>query len=133
MKRKFRIALSGRLHRFDARTAAAEAVEYPGCYELVVLGADREPRVAFVGVAAESIRVSLEAHLSGALRPSLAELAAASGDGSVFFEFVSSSDIDSKDEHADIAGALIARHQPRFNEGVPPSTGKYAEVDVEEV
>ncbi|MBI4678586.1 MAG: hypothetical protein HY748_13495 [Elusimicrobia bacterium] len=133
MKRKFKVVMSGRLHRFDAKAVADEAVEYPGCYEFVVLDRERKPLVAFVGAAAESIRTSLEAHLSGAARPNKEDLAALSLGGEVFYEFVSSSDIDCKEEHLDIAGALISRHRPPFNAGPLPSTGKFSEVDLEEV
>ncbi|MFA6318403.1 MAG: hypothetical protein WC943_13425 [Elusimicrobiota bacterium] len=130
MKRKFRVVLSGRLHRFEAKAVADEAVEYPGCYELIAMEGGK-PAVLFVGFAMDSIRTSLEAHLAGALRPSPLELREAGSE--LFFEFVSSSDIDSKEEHKDIAGALIARHLPRFNAGPLPSTGRFAEVEVEEV
>ncbi|MBI5209685.1 MAG: hypothetical protein HY927_06935 [Elusimicrobia bacterium] len=130
MKRKYRLVLSGRHDPLDAPTVAARAAGYPGCYLLIVEPRPGASEVVFVGVAMESIGAALSDHLAGIARPTMDELRPLGG---VYYDYVSSSDIDAVQDHLDIAGALVALHKPRFNAGPPPSTGRFSEVTLEEV
>ena len=132
MTRKFRVAMSERCFRFKPDALPSHAPHKPGVYEFVTFDAQRNPVVLFVGVALDkSVYQALDEHWNDKAAPTRAELFAAAPD--VYFDYVAAADIAEADELKDIAGAFVAKHKPRFNSGPAPSSGRYTEVEVEEV
>ncbi len=132
MTRKFRVAMSERCFRFKPDALPSHAPHKPGVYEFVTFDAQRNPVVLFVGVALDkSVYQALDEHWNDKTSPTRAELFAAAPD--VYFDYVAAADIAEADELKDIAGAFVAKHKPRFNSGPAPSSGRHAEVEVEEV
>ena len=130
-QRKFRVLMSERCFRFKPDSLPSHAPQKPGVYEFVTFDAERRPQVLFVGLALEkTVYDCLSAHLQGHLEPTAAQLFGVSKD--IYFDYVADADIDSLDDLKDIAGVFIGKHSPKFNVGAPPSSGKYAEVAVEE-
>ncbi|MBI4371579.1 MAG: hypothetical protein HY552_04700 [Elusimicrobia bacterium] len=129
--RKFRVAMSERCYRFKPDALPSHAPHKPGVYEFVTFDADRSARVLYVGVALErSVYQSLDDHWNGRAQPGRAELFAVSPD--VYFDYVAAADVADAAELKDIAGALIAKHKPRFNAGPVPSSGLHASVELED-
>ena len=129
--RTFKVAMSERCYRFKPDALPSHAPDRPGVYEFVTFDPAGTPIVLFVGYALSgSVGDALGKHLTGQAEPTASQLFASAKD--IYFDFVARADIQDVDDLKDIAGALIARHQPRFNVGEPPSSGKYASVSVEE-
>ena len=130
--RVFKLTMSERCFRFKPDALPSHAPQKPGVYEFVTFDAQMKPIVLFVGLALEkSVYDCLSEHLANKLAPTAEQLFAAAKD--VYFDYVADADIESLDDLKDIAGALVAKHKPRFNKGAAPSSGKYAAVSVEEV
>lgn len=131
-ERKFRVAMSERCFRFKPDALPSHAPHKPGVYEFVTFDARKNPEVLYVGVAlGRSVYECLDDHLNGRLEPSAKALFAASPD--IYFDYVAAADISDPEELKDIAGAFVARHKPRFNQGPAPSSGRYDKVEVEEL
>ncbi|MBI4386447.1 MAG: hypothetical protein HY551_03620 [Elusimicrobia bacterium] len=130
--RTFRIAMSERCYRFKPDALVPHAPQKPGVYEFVMFDAQLQPIVLFVGLAyPKTLFEALSDHLMGRLRPSAEELFKISKD--IYFDYVASADVSSDEEYKDIAGALIAKHQPRLNPaGQAISSGRYGTVALEE-
>ncbi|MEK7390036.1 MAG: hypothetical protein AAB036_10085 [Elusimicrobiota bacterium] len=130
--RKFRIAMSEKCFRFKPDALPSHAPHKPGVYEFVTFDAQKNPRVLFVGVTVTgSVHDCLSAHMDNSAAPTAKELFSVSPD--IYFDYVAAADIDEVDELKDIAGAFIARHKPCFNTSPAPSSGKHADVEVEEM
>lgn len=131
--RKFKVTMSERCYRFKPAALTDHAPNKPGVYEFVMFDADKKPVVLYVGSAGpgSSIQEELAKHMSDENRPTTSELFANSPD--IYFDFVVSADINEIEELKDIAGALIAKHKPRFNADKAPSSGKHEAVEIEEV
>ncbi len=131
MTRIFRVAMSERCFRFKPDALPSHAPHKPGVYEFVTFDARKNPQVLFVGVADKAIFQALDDHWNDRVRPGRRELFGVSSD--IYFDYVASADIADIDELKDIAGALVAKHRPRFNTGPAPSSGRHEAVEVEEV
>jgi hypothetical protein len=132
MKRTFRVAMSERCYRFKADALPSHAPHKPGVYEFVTFDAQRNPQVLFVGVALDTtVYQALDDHWNDKAEPGRTKLFAATPD--VYFDYVAAADISEADELKDIAGALVAKHKPRFNEGPAPASGRHEAVEVVEV
>lgn len=130
--RRFRVAMSPRCFRFKPDSLVSHAPHEPGVYEFVTFDAGKNPRVLFVGTALDkSVHECLSEHWGGRLTPTAQELFAVAPD--IYFDYVDSADVSEVAEFKDIAGAFVAKHQPRFNAGPVPSSGKHASVEVEEL
>lgn len=128
--RTFKVAMSERCFRFKPDALPAHAPPRPGVYEFVTFDAAGTPMVLFVGLASASVYEALSRHLAGTLSPGASELFAAAKD--IYFDYVAQADIDSLEDLKDIAGALVAKHRPRFNSGPLPASGRYASVDIQD-
>ena len=132
MIKKFRIAMSERCFRFKPDALPSHAPHKPGVYEFVTFDAQRNPQVLFVGVATDkAIFQALDDHWNDRTQPGRKELFGVSPD--IYFDYVVSADIADIDELKYVAGALVAKHKPRFNAGPAPSSGRHDAVAVEEV
>lgn len=132
MTRKFRVAMSERCFRFKPDALPSHAPHKPGVYEFVTFDAQKNPQVLYVGVALDkSVYQALDDHMNNRIVPGAKDLFAATPD--VYFDYVASADIAEVDELKDIAGAFVAKHKPRFNQGPAPTSGRHASVEVEEV
>ncbi len=130
--RKFRIAMSERCFRFKPDALPSHAPHKPGVYEFVTFDERKNPVVLYVGLALTgSVYEALAAHMDNKAAPTADELFAAAKD--VYFDYVASADIEDVEELKDIAGAFIAKHEPRFNAGPAPTSGRHEAVEVEEV
>lgn len=132
MAHKIRVAMSERCYRFKPAALPDHAPRKPGVYEFVTFDAQKNPQVLFVGVALPgTIQDALAAHMDETAKPTRSELFAVSPD--IYFDFVASADITDVEELKDIAGAFVAKHNPKFNAGPAPTSGKHAAVEIEEV
>lgn len=130
-KKTFKLVMSERCFRFKPDALPSHAPQKPGVYEFVTFDAAMKPKVLFVGLAFDkTVYECLSEHMMGKREPSSAALFAAAKD--IYFDYVADADIDSLDDLKDIAGALAAKHHPKFNPPTLPSSGKYAEVAVVE-
>ena len=130
--RTFKVRMSERCFRFKPDALPSHAPQKPGVYEFVTFDPQGQPTVLYVGLALKgTVFAALSDHLAGKAQPTAAQLFGAAKD--VYFDYVADADIDSIEDLSDIAGALVAKHAPRFNSGSTPSSGKYASVAVEEV
>lgn len=129
--RNFKVVMSERCFRFKPDALPSHAPQHPGVYEFVTFNEKREPVVLYIGVAMDSLYESISAHMTGKSHPNWDELFGAAKD--VYFDYVASSDIETKEELKDIAGFLINKHKPRLNTGDVPSSGKHAAITVEEI
>ncbi len=135
MTRTFKIRMSERCFRFKPDALGSHAPRKPGVYEFITFDKEMKPEILYVGLAlpgkGETIYDAIAAHMMGNIRPTTEDLFNASKD--IYFDFVDEVDVESSEEHKDIAGALIRRHKPRLNPQVPPpSSGKYDSVAIEE-
>ncbi len=131
MTKTFRIVMSERCYRFKPDALPAHAPRRPGVYEFVTFDASGNAVVLYVGLALEGgVYEALSRHMTGQAEPAAAQLFAVSKD--IYFDYVAQADIESLEDFKDIAGALIAKHGPRFNAGQPPDSGRYASVEVAE-
>jgi len=129
--RVFKVTMSDRCFRFKPDALPSHAPQKPGVYEFVTFDEARNAQVLYVGLALEkTVYDCLSEHLMGKRAPASADLFAAAKD--VYFDYVADADIESLEDLKDIAGALVAKHKPRFNSGAAPSSGKYGSVTVEE-
>jgi hypothetical protein len=137
MSKTFKIRMSERCYRFKPDALMPHAPRKPGVYEFVTFhekNGKLEPEVLFVGLtpAGGTLHDSIAAHMMGNQRPTAEDLFKAAKD--IYFDYVDEADISSEDELKDIAGALMARHNPRLNPATPaPSSGKHTEVTLEEI
>ncbi len=132
-QRVFKIKMSERCFRFKPDALYSHAPPKSGVYEFVTFDAAGKPTVLYVGLAVDGATVfdQLQKHISGKAQPTAEQLFALSKD--IYFDYVADADILDIQELKDIAGALIAKHQPRLNVDPPPSSGRYGSVRVEEV
>ncbi|MHB2026262.1 MAG: GIY-YIG nuclease family protein [Elusimicrobiota bacterium] len=132
-KKVFKIAMSERCFRFKPDALASHAPPKPGVYEFVTFHPDGAPEVLYVGTALgpENVQDALAAHMDGRAEPTAGKLFAAAKD--VYFDYVSDADIESMEDLKDIAGALVAKHKPKFNADPAPSSGRYGSVAIEEI
>lgn len=131
-KRTFKIRMSERCFRFKPDALSSHAPPKPGVYEFVTFDSNGKASVLYVGLALPgTVFEALGSHLMGKAQPTAAKLFEVSKD--VYFDYVAEADIDSAEDLKDIAGALIAKHQPRFNTVEIPASGKYASVELQEV
>ena len=132
MNKTFKISMSERCFRFKPDALPSHAPQKPGVYEFVTFDAAQKPEVLFVGLALDkSVYAALSDHMTGQGKPASADLFGYAKD--VYFDYVAQADIQDLDDLKDIAGALIAKHKPRFNTGAAPASGRYAAVALEEV
>ena len=130
--RVFKLTMSERCFRFKPDALPSHAPAKPGVYEFVTFDEAKNAVVLYVGLALEkTVFDCLSEHMTNKRDPKADDLFAAAKD--VYFDYVADADIESLDDLKDIAGALVAKHKPRFNAGAAPSSGKYASVSVEEV
>ena len=131
-KKIFKISMSERCYRFKPDALVSHAPPRPGVYEFVTFDAAKNPVVLYVGLALDrGVSAALGEHFSGKAKPAAEELFAVSKD--IYFDYVAWADVGSIEDLKDIAGALIAKHRPKLNPPEVPSSGRYAEVAVEEV
>lgn len=131
-KKVFKVKMSERCFRFKPDALPSHAPSKPGVYEFVTFGADGNPTVLYVGLVLQgTVFENLSDHMTGKAEPTAAQLFGAAKD--VYFDYVADADIGSLDDLKDVAGALIAKHKPKFNSGSVPSSGKYASVEIQEV
>ncbi|MBI4375384.1 MAG: hypothetical protein HY549_02930 [Elusimicrobia bacterium] len=129
--RTFKISMSERCFRFKPDALPSHAPQKPGVYEFVTFDAEGRSQVLYVGLAlADTVLEALSKHWQGRCEPTAEQLFSAAKD--VYFDYVAAADIESLDDLKDIAGALMEAHKPRFNAGVPPASGRYASVRIEE-
>ena len=130
--RVFRIKRSERCYRLRPETLRAHAPRRPGVYELIAYDSKGEPAVLYVGLALpQTLYDRLVCHLMGNIRPTADELRKPYPE--VYFDFIADADIACPEELKDIAGALIIRHNPRYNLlQNPPSSGKHRDVTLME-
>jgi hypothetical protein len=131
-QRVFRVSMSERCFPFETDSLLAHAPRRGGVYEIIGYGKSPDPEVLYVGLACPgTIFDRLAAHLMGKIRPTGEDLSRAGRE--VFFDFVAGPQDAGPEDWKDIAGALMIRHNPRFNLlDNPPSSGRYASVRVEE-
>jgi len=131
-QRVFKVVMSERCYRFKPDALPSHAPHRPGVYEFVTFDPAGNPTVLFVGLALEKpVYQALSEHMEGKAEPTAAALFGAAKD--VYFDFVAQADIEAAEELKDIAGALIAKHKPRFNAGPAPASGRHAAVSLQEV
>ena len=130
--RVFRIKKSERCYRLRPDALRAHAPRRPGVYELIAYDSKGQPEVLYVGLALpQTLYDRLVCHLMGNIRPTADELRNPCPE--VYFDFIADADIDCPEELKDIAGALIIRHNPRYNLlQNPPSSGKFRNVTLTE-
>ena len=130
--RVFRVKRSERCYRLRPETLRAHAPKRPGVYELIAYDGKGAGEVLYVGAAVpQTVYERLASHLMGNIRPTADELRKAYPE--LYFDFIADADVDSPEEFRDIAGALMIRHNPRYNLlQNPPSSGKYRNVTVTE-
>jgi hypothetical protein len=129
--RVFKVTMSERCFRFKPDALPSHAPPKPGVYEFVTFDEARNAKVLYVGLALEkSVFDCLFEHLTNKRAPTAEQLFGAAKD--VYFDYVADADIEDLSDLKDIAGALVTRHKPQFNEGAAPSSGKYSAVSVEE-
>ena len=127
----FKLVMSERCFRFKPDALPSHAPQKPGVYEFVTFDAAMKPEVLFVGLALDkTVYQCLSEHMMGQREPASAKLFASAKD--IYFDYVADANIESLDDLKDIAGALMAKHSPRFNSPDRPSSGKYPQVAVEE-
>jgi hypothetical protein len=131
--RTFRIAMSDRCFRFKPDALANHAPARPGVYEFVAFDAKGEGKILFVGIAETSIQAALDEHLTDQRAPT-AKTLFAKYPNAVYFDYVAGSDGKEPADLKDIAGILMARAKPEFNDPTAiPSSGRFSHVDVQEV
>jgi len=130
--RVFRIKRSERCYRLRPETLRAHAPKRPGVYELIAYDGGGRSEVLYVGLALpQTVYDRLVFHLMGNIRPTADELRKAHPE--LYFDFIADADVESPEEFRDIAGALMIRHNPRYNLlQNPPSSGRYRKVTVME-
>ena len=131
--RTFRIAMSDRCFRFKPEALTNHAPARPGVYEFVAFDAKGEGKILFVGIAETSISAALDEHLNDKRAPTAKSLLAKHPDA-VYFDYVAGSDGKEPDDLKDIAGILMLRAKPEFNDlNAIPNSGRFSHVDVQEV
>lgn len=131
--RTFRIAMSDRCYRFKPEALGNHAPPRPGVYELVAFDAKGEGKVVYVGIAEVSIQAALEDHLNDRRSPG-AKTLFGKYPNQVYFDYVAGSDGKALEDYKDIAGILINRAKPEFNDlNAVPNSGRFAHIDVQEV
>lgn len=132
--RTYRIAMSDRCFRFKPDALQNHAPARPGVYEFVTFDAKgTEGKVVFVGIAETSIQASLAAHLEGTAGPKAADLFKKYPDA-VYFDYIQGSDAKTLDDLKDVAGILIGKHRPEFNDlNAIPTSGRFQHMDLQEV
>src|SRR3954471_1643751 len=124
--RTFRIAMSERCFRFKPEALTNHAPPRPGVYEFVTFNEKGEGKTVFVGIAETSIQAALDEHLTDKRLPH-AKTIFAKYPNAVYFDYVAGSDGKEPADLKDIAGILIQRAKPEFNDlNAIPSSGRFS-------
>ncbi|MFA6093781.1 MAG: hypothetical protein WCU88_09485 [Elusimicrobiota bacterium] len=131
-ERTFRIRMSERCFPLEPGFLPENAPRRPGVYEFLAYDARNNPEVLYIGLAEpRTLYDRLADHIMGNIRPTADELR--KGRGRVYFDFVAPEGACSSQDLHDIAGALMIRHNPRYNlRDNPPGSGRYGRVLLQE-
>ncbi|OGS05284.1 MAG: hypothetical protein A3G41_00810 [Elusimicrobia bacterium RIFCSPLOWO2_12_FULL_59_9] len=130
----FRIVMSERCFRFKPDALFNHAPPLPGIYEFITFDENKQGKTLYVGLALDkSVQDALAEHLSDDRAPGAPDLFG-KYPNAVYFDYVVHSDAETPEDLKDIAGELIRKNRPEFNDLQNiPASGRYRQVEIKEV